>query len=324
MSAPSSKMTVSDVSSALLRFASSPAYFKAELSQVMDRYYREGLFKDLVAKVVIPEGTTTGFITLKPEYESLEGIACEHGAPLPIYGQFREWKEMSIGYVAPNEMTQVGVIDMGDGYVTTADIATEGTLRFQILNASDAGKTVRINGRGTVNGTDDVRVYDSTGLLGINLTTVSPTADTTQTFSEVTDIQLPENMLGRSRLYVVNSGTATLLAEYEPGETRPCYRRYKIGVVEDQNIMAFCKLRFLPYRANTDWVRPANLGAIKAGFQALTRENAQQYNGDQGASAMWAYGIRLMNQQLKSFRGGAKPRVNFTGKELLSGPSQVN
>lgn len=319
-------MSIADLETQIGGLTPGGMTFMQATSQVMARYYDMGIFKDVLAKVVMTGGSPNGYKTLPPQYESLLGIMCENGYPMPVYGQVHEWQELGIGFVEPNEMNIAGVLDMGDGFIVDTDIATEGVLRFKIYNALDAAKTVRLFGLGTVSGMTKQVVYDSTGVLGINLTTANPTADTTQTFSDLSPpfggIQLPSNMLGMSELYVVNSGVATLLARYEPGETRPARRRYKLGVVETtQNILGLCKLRFRPYRNSTDPVIPTNLGALMTGHQALTKERALQY---EEAAGIWEYGRALWNAQLKSFRGVNKPRFPILGKENATAPPSVH
>lgn len=215
----------------------------------------------------------------------------------------------------------VGCIDMGDGWCVQNDIATEGTLRFKILNAADTGKTIRIQGLGTVNGTANRVIYNAAGELGITATTANPTVDFSQTFSDLSppygSIQIPDTMLGYSQLYVVNSGVETLLATFEPGETRPCYRRYKTGIIDNTDILTFCKMRFVPYRDDTDVVIPANVGALKFGLLALQKENALDIDS---AEKMWAKSTQLLNRQLKAFRGSAKPAFPILGPEMNTSP----
>lgn len=305
-------MSVADLESILADYTPQGYTFIGILNQVQSRFYNSGCYKDMAMKIAFANGTTTGLVSLPRRCLSLMGISTERGAPLPIYGQFHQWAELSIGYVSPNEYTDVGVMDAGDGYPITVDIATEGTLRWTISNVADAAKSIRIFGTSA-----GAVVFNSTGEEGITLTTASPTADTTQTFDNVTGIQIPDTMVGRSTLSVVNGATVTLLGTYEPGETRPSYRRYKTGVV-DANIIAFCQLRFIPYRDTTDFVVPCNVGAIKAGMLALQKEDA--LNLDEAAK-MWGYAIRLLNLELKAFRGAAKPSMPaFSRPELMSGP----
>jgi hypothetical protein len=310
-----SKMTVADLSEILADYVPPSFTFLQALNQVQGRFYDAGYYKDMTAKVVFDNGTSTGIISLPRRYGSLLGVSTERGAPLPIYGQYNQWKELSVGYYHPNEYTDAGVTDMGDGYPITTDITTEGVLRWTIASAGDATKSIRLFGTSGGN-----VIFNSSGEEGITLNTANPTADTTQTFDNVTGVQIPDTMVGRSTLSVVNGGVATTLATYEPGETRPSYRRYKTGVIET-DIIGYCSLRFIPYRDDTDWVVPANVGAIKTGFQALVKEDAMNYDE---AAKLWGYAIRLLNLQLKAFRGAAKPSLPSIGRpELMSSPRSV-
>lgn len=287
--------------------------FLSALNQVMARYYDSGIWKDLLARMSFPNGSPNGIINLDYQYLALVGLCLKGGSPMAIYDQTHPWQELSFGWVDPADYTMAGVEDMGDGFPAPVDIETEGVLKLALLNAADAGKTVRFFGLYDDN---EFQVRDTTGALGVNLTTVSPNASTTQTFSTLTGVQLPD-MVGLCQLYVVNGSTSTMLAEYEPGQTRPSYRRYKTGK-NDAEILAFCRKRFLPYKNMTDFVEPANIGAIKTGFQALTKENALNYKE---AGNLWAIGQSLLNLQLQSFRGSAKPIIKIAGKQLASGPS---
>lgn len=320
-----SRMTIDDLSDVLGGYVPGGLTFLGATNQIVARWFDEGMYEGLAAKVVFANGTSTGIINLPRAYEALMGLACENSIPVPVYGQFREWRELGLGWVEPSDMNVVGVIDMGDGWPTTVDIATEGTLRFKILNAADAGKTIRIQGLGTVNGTANRVVYDATGGLGVTATTANPTVDFTQTFSSLAppygSIQIPDTMVGYSQLYVVNGGVETLLATFEPGETRPCYRRYKTGIVENTDIITFCKLRFLPYRDDTDVVLPTNIGALKFGLLALQKEDALAIDE---AEQMWAKSRQLLQKQLKAFRGSAKPAFSILGAQaMLTSPRSV-
>ncbi len=311
-------MIIDDLAGILGGYTPAGLTFMDATSQVVSRWYDEGCYKDLAAKVVFTNGTSTGIINLPRRYEALLGIACENSFPLPVYGQFREWQEMSLGWIEPSDMNVAGVIDMGDGWPTTTDIATEGTLRFKIYNTADVGKTIRIQGLGTVNSIPNCVIYNSSGELGVTAVTANSTVDFSQTFSSLAppygSIQIPSTMVGYSQLYVVNSGVATLLATFEPGETRPSYRRYKTGIVDNTDIITFCKLRFLPYRDETDTVLPSSVGALKFGLLALQKEDS--LNIDE-AEKMWNKSTQLLNRQLKGFRGSQKPAFNVIGSQNM-------
>lgn len=303
--------------------------FLDAMNQVQQRFYDDGMYDGLAAKLVITGGTSSGFVTPPPWVESLLGFQAEHGQPCPLYGEYHEWQELGIGYIDPSTMTMIGIISMGDGYFVDTDIATEGTLRFKIYDSADAGKTIRIGGLGTVNSITGREIFDSTGQRGIELTTVDPTADTTQTFSDLSPpfgtLQIPEDMKGMSELYVVNSGTATLLGRYNPGDSRPCRMRYKLGVTT-QNLLGFCKLRFIPARSDTDVLRPSNLGAFKLGLMALQKEDSLNFYGENGSLAIWANAKKLLMNQLKSKRGANKPAFPIMGlnRGMIMAPPTVS
>lgn len=308
-----SKMSVSDLEDLIGYLTPGQCTFLQALNLVMDRFYSKGIWKNLLARMSFPNGSPDGIINLDYRYLSLVGLSLKGGSPVGIYDQTHPWQELGFGWVDPTEYTLSGVEDMGDGFPAPVDIATEGVLKLTVLNAADAGKTVRFDGLYDDNA---LQVRDTTGALGINLTTVNPSALTTQTFSTLTGVQLPD-MVGLCQLYVVNSGIPILLAEYEPGQTRPSYRRYKTGK-NDTEIFAFCRKRFIPYRNSTDQVEPSNVGATSTAFQALTKELAQQYDE---AAKIWAYAYNLLDEELKAFRGSAKPIIKTLGKQLSSGPA---
>ncbi len=157
--------------------------------------------------------------------------------------------------------------------------------------------------------------------MGEVLTTVSPFNDTVQSYTDVTGIQIQSGFVGYSQLsYIASDGTVTQLAEYEPGDTRPSFRWYMTGV-SNSAVQTLCRKRFIPYVNETDPVEPANIGAIKAGFQALTQELATQQSE---ADTFWGRGRSMLEQQLQSLRGSIQARLPFKGgKTLLGSPMQT-
>src|SRR6185295_18156761 len=115
-------------------------------------------------------------------------------------------------------------------------------------------------------------VFDAHG-MGINLTTINPSATTTQTFNAVTGIQAPVNadgssaMIGGWTLSSVNGATVTQLSYYYPNEARPSYRRYGFGVTTSTStqvpnaVTVLVRKRFIPVYKETDPVPISNLGA---------------------------------------------------------------
>lgn len=318
----SAKLPVSDIRNVLEDYASSTANFLGELNQVMARYWEMGIFDQMLHRYIFPTGPGEhGILALPRECLSLVGVNFS-GSPASIYNQVHQFQELGIGYMDPDEYSMRGIVDWGDGHPTAIPISslsdTAGKLRFTIDSASDAGKTVRIFGTSDTDKKD--RIYTN-GVLGEVLTTVSPYNDTVQSYTDVTGIQIQSGFVGYSRLsFIAADGTVTQLGEYEPGDTRPSFRWYVTGASNSQ-VQTLCRKRFIPYVNETDWVDPANLGAIKCGFQALAQEDAVQ---QEQADILWGRGRAMLEKQLQSLRGAIQPRMPFKGgKTTLSCPMQT-
>jgi hypothetical protein len=106
---------------------------------------------------------------------------------------------------------------------------------------------------------------------------------------------------------VVNGATVTQIGRYYPSETRPTYRRYQTGTT-DEAIQTICYRRFIPLVAETDWVMPGNLSALRYGLKALAFERAGQLDL---AQASLTTAISYLNQEAKASRGGAIPSLNI-------------
>lgn len=318
----SAKLPVSDIRAVLEDYASSTANFLAELNQVMARYWEMGIFDQMLHRYIFPTGPGDyGILALPRECLSLVGINFQ-GSPNVVYNQVHQYQELGIGYMEPSQYSMRGVIDWGDGHPTAIPISsvssTAGKLRFTIENAADAGKTVRLFG--TSDTAMKERIYTA-GALGEILTTVSPYNDTVQSYTDVTGIQIQSGFVGYSQLsYIASDGTVTQLGEFEPGDTRPSFRWYVTGV-SDSQVQTLCRKRFITLVNETDWVSPANIGAIKVGFQALTQEDAMQ---KEASLTLWAEGKAMLEKQLQSLRGSIQPRMPFIGgKTRLSSPMQT-
>lgn len=318
----SSKLPVSDIRAVLEGYASSAANFLPELNLVMARYYEMGIFDQMLHRYIFPTGPgDSGILALPRTCLSLVGVNFG-GSPVSVYNQVHQFQELGIGYMDPSQYSMRGVVDWGDGHPTAIPIAhvsdSPGKLRFTIESASDAAKTVRLFGTSDTDKKD--RIYTN-GALGEQLTTVFPYNDTVQSYTDITDIQIQSGFVGYATLsYIASNGTVTQLAEYEPGDTRPSFRWYVTGVSNSQ-VQTFCRKRFIPYVNETDPVEPANFGAIQAGFQAKTQEDAAE---QEKAEIFWMRGKAMLEKQLQSLRGSIQPRLPFKGgKTMLTSPMQT-
>lgn len=283
------------------------ALFLPALNEVVEYFTYSGAWKGNTPKVTIP--ASDGFFTLPRWYQSVLVLRYQR-VPRPIFSTFYEFSESGPGELLDTDAFYGVLADMGDGFATQSDIATAGTLRVTIGGAGDAAKTIRLFGEDASGNV----IYDSSGNQGINITTVNPSADTTQVFSLVTGIQAPTNMTLPWTLSVVNSGTPTQIGSYYPGETRPSYKRYRVGQT-DEAIQTICRRRFVPLVAETDWVIPGNLRALRYGLKGLAFEKAGQIAE---ANSCFSTALGFLNDEAKAARGGARPMINIRS-EMSSG-----
>lgn len=268
------------------------------LNEVRERLITSGKWKGSIVSTVF--NSSTGFITLPYDYLSVLGLTYDR-CPAPVFTQFHEYVEQGPGEFDETYKWPGQLMDMGDGFATQVNIETAGVIRVY-SSAADNGDVVRLFGKDE-NG--DV-IYDSSGNEGVNVTLAAPYVATTAQFSEVTGAQKPATS-NRVYLKVWDGATETQIAEYQPNETRPMYRRYKTGDAE-QAIRVICQLRYMPVIAETDWVKPGNISALRAGIRAwLFEDGSDMASAD--ASTVRAY--NFLNDEAKSSRGGARATVDM-------------
>jgi hypothetical protein len=288
------------------------AAFIPRLNEVCERFINSGKWKGTVSKVTLP--VSTGFVTLPRWYQSVLVMRYQK-APFPIFSPFYEFSDNGPGEISDTYHFPGVLIDLGDGFCTQSDITTAGTLRVTITGAGDAAKVIRLFGEDV----DGNTIYDTSGNQGINITTVNPSVTTSVVFSRVTGIQAPANMTLPWTLSVVNGATVTQIGRYYPGESRPSYHRYQTGKTSDP-IQTLCNLRFIPLVAETDYVRPGNLSALRYGLKALAFERAGQLDM---AGPAFTTALTYLNQEAKASRGGAAgiPNLHFFGVRGRSIPT---
>lgn len=299
------QLTLAEVRAALYKEvdASDPnsPEFLLRLNEVIERLTYSGKWKGAVMYLNLPV-SDTGFVTLPREYLGVLSLRYRK-IPRMVFTQFLPYMEAGPGEVDEAREFPGVLIDLGDGYATQSDIATAGTLRVIIGGAGDAAKTIRLFGEDE----DGNPIFDSSGIPGVALTTVNPAADTTVVFSRVTGIQAPTNMTLPWTLSVVNSGTPTQIGSYQPGESRPSYRRYQTGVTREP-IQTLCQRRPIRVVNATDWVIPGNLSALRYGLQMMAFEFAGQ---QEQAEASFQGAIRFLNNESRISRAGATPPLNM-------------
>lgn len=304
------RLTLQSASATLNRYGGDDLV--GRLNQVIERITNTGLWKGILNQSRYTGYRDLGYITLAAGDESIVGVdfCCR---AVNVYSQFYSFSQNGIGWIPEDKRGCFGgLVDMGDGYCTQRDIVGNATLRMKIESADDIGKTVRFYGQDEA-GRD---IFSTSGIQGINLTTASPSSDTAQVFTNITGIQFPL-MVGFSTLWQVVDGVETQIGTYSPSERIPCYRRYKTGLLnEDMDIHLFCRGRFVPIAAPTDFIKPGCLAALKFGLQALTLEDA---GTPDVALGYWAMATKELDNELSALRGSAITTLRISGNETMAG-----
>jgi hypothetical protein len=130
------------------------------------------------------------------------------------------------------------------------------------------------------------------------------------------------------QLYEIESvGTPTerVIAEYEPGETRPSYRRSLIAGLPDtsaKSVTVVGKLRFVPARTDDDWLHINYESALKEMVMSIRK--AEQ-NNVQESEFYEARAVRLLEEQLTHYMGdGAIQVPKFLNPNMYGGGGVSN
>lgn len=316
-----SSITVADARALLAQYVcpddTSNQKFLVYLNQARERIINSGKWKGMTFGVTFD--VANGYFTLPRDAEALLGIHFNRNV-IGIQSPFYEYLLGGPGKLPDIEEGPVmnSTIDLGENFVTMIDIATAGTIRFKTTHADDAGSEVVIYGNN-----DGEAVYVD-GTLGETLTLAAPAGSVTSTatFAQLTSVLKPLTK-GNLEIYVVNGVTETLLATYQPGETSPQYRRYRLKTdSETATVTGLCKLKYFPLVAETEPLIPANIGALKMALLALTYEDA---NDPTAADGYWSRCYALLNQQLKENRGAARyvPNLRMFAGGTLNIPRTI-
>ena len=271
--------------------------FLTMLNEVSERYINSGKWKGSVITLKI--ASSTGVITLPFNYADVLAMTYD-GIPYPTFTEFHQYIEEGPGKVDEALHWPGILLSLGDNFCTQADPTVASTLRVY-SSAGDNGKVVRVYGQ--LNG--DI-IYDTNGNEGEQVTLAAPFVSTTNQYDKITGLTKD---LTTARVYLKgwDGTTETLLSTYQPNETVPVYHRYQTGVCEKE-IRIICQRRFIPLVAETDFVIPGNISALRAGIQSRLFEDATDPDA---ADASFTRGLNFLNDEAKAFRGGGRATINM-------------
>lgn len=267
---------------------------------------------------------TAGCVTWPEDVLNVEGLlACGEGIVIR-----NEWYEFLQEMKAPDPRDHCADRELLDRGIVVQfrDFTGASKVRIYASAASDAGKRVLLQGV-DVNG-NVIRTNDPTDgwVDGEYVTLVAPAgyAESVSTFAApgLTGVQ-KDATNNRVTATAVNASTGleTQIAVWSAGTTVPEYRRTFLvrmpekrkdsgcgnegnGCTPDNlscsnvTVEALVRLKFVPARADSDWLFIQNLGAIKDEMRAIQLEDANQL---QLAEGFHQRAVRQLRQELEAY-----------------------
>lgn len=185
-------------------------------------------------------------------------------------------------------------------------------IRYYVRNHADIGKKITIHG--LAYGNQPLQEFvDGAWQDGITITAAAPFGTNAAMVTKITSV-VREATTGMVYLYSYDPTTTDLadIAQYEPSETNPRYRRTTVAgycnnygrkqLVNGQSdaerrivqIEALIKLQFIPAVSVHDFLFIDVIPAIKLGIQAVKLEEANQ---DAAARGKWLMAIDELNME---------------------------
>ncbi len=170
-------------------------------------------------------------------------------------------------------------------------------------------------------------VYTGSGsgtVEGENLTIAGATTLTTSSlFDEIPYSLVKPVTYGVVSMYSWDGVTETLLARYNPRETVPQWRRYRVPGCTDWTeeepgqLLTVCKREWMPVANDNDPIFPGNIGANRFGMQALLKEDAEDFAR---AEEMWNKAFQLLANEAQDDTGaGANTPVQVADSYMMGG-----
>lgn len=279
------------------------------INSALERIYNSGKWKGLLASVSFNQsGVAANWwappvprtMTLPRRYQAVLGVTFDY-YPRLTYPRWQEYIAGGPGGLAAGVGMQK-IVDAGDGHVTWSDPTTSFFPRFEITDAGDVGKKVYISG------VDEYgkQIFDASGNNGLSVELSQAGVSLTTRFSKIVSVRKPITE-GPVNLFAVNPDNAAQsnqIASYEPTETVPSYKRYKLASADFTNtIDCLCKRRFVPLVNGPDddtALIPDNEGAVKMTLMALQYEDK---NDLERADTYFQKALQLLNSELKEDMG---------------------
>lgn len=279
-------------------------------NQAQEMLINSGKWSQLVTKFKMC--TTNCCVSLPRQFESIIGISIQ-GRPTLTEGQLYEVLNVGPG-TDHREYNAPAVIDQG-WVPTHHDVCGQKLLRVytDIPLPASASAYIQISGLDENNEPIQTPVGGNY-IDGERISLSASPVTSTKTFTRITKV-IKAVTQGRVRLYQVDAttGNEDLLAIFEPGETFPSYRRYKIPKIDARpdnpiELLIVAKQKFVPVVALDDEIQVTNLQALKFAAQALQYWEAENFESGELAERK---ALQHLDRELKQVQGGNYLNINL-------------
>jgi hypothetical protein len=316
--------TLAEVRAEAERYVGNLNDFTERVNRVCLRLLKSGNWRGTKVKTifnVFPDAGNNAVITLPRSLNTVlaglylnSGSDCAYGFPLRVQNSWYAFSSGGPGYFSDSRYRWRQGIEPEEGWFTTfLDWSTPKKIRLKFAATETNGLIFNI--RGVNNGTPIYTGSGSGTIAGENLTTVGATTLTTvNDFSEPPSEVSKPTTFGRVSMYTFDGTTETLVAIYDPTETLPQWRRYRVPgctnwtEADPGQFLTICKRAYVPVANDRDEVIPGNLEAIIAGLDALLAQDARDYAR---AKERWLNANEILAEEVSDDEGaGGQGAVN--------------
>ena len=315
------KLTLADIKtpiSKVLSMAATDSRVVDYINEAQERLLHKGKWPGTFARFQIT--SSDGSISWPRQLETIERVAVD-SVPGAVRNSWYEFLESGPGLLESTDDVGVQLIDRGESPVFSDITDTGGAkkLRLYTTVTADAAKIVLVQGYNQ--NSEWIRTQDSgtgTWYDGERLTLTTTYVESVNLFTQVTGVQKPVTE-GNLTLFEYNTSdlSSTKIAEYEPLETNPSYRRSVIPGITDSTVTVIGKLRYLPAVNDADYLLITSMPAIKLMVMAVRKEENNLLQEAVGYEAM---AVKILNEQLAQFLGdGVTHQLRVSGAETWGG-----
>lgn len=312
-------LTLAACENLLSRYAGANNDFTQRLNLVCERLMKAGnwrMTKNRVTFNVFPDVNKKAVITLPRIFNTVlagavlqtcqSGGVPRYGMPMSVRNGWYSYSQTGAGLVLDSRYEWgAGFIPEEGRFTTFADWTTPMYLRLK-FSTTETNPTV-IYVRGNFNGQPVYSGAGNTTIEGISMTYTgsSPITSNVQFDEPPYEITKPATN-GRVSLYTWDGVTETLVAIYDPTETNPGWRRYRVPACETWTatapgqLVTVCKREYVAISQDRDEVIPSNIGALRFGMEALNVEDARS---DIEAQGMWDKAYKLLSDEVEDDDG---------------------